>query len=201
MTAAGCDDAPGLWSAGKRGPGARRGWKGLVLGAGLGLLGLLAAGGPVGAVEKWGPFRGQLVDVATGQGIAGAAILVVWWREVPNPVHGTQEFYEAREAVTDGEGRFEVPRLSPPVFSGFIRRLQIIYFAPGYEPLRKVVTPPDGQPFVAPTVVEMRRLATREERVELQGRLPPSIPFEKMPGFLGVLNEERRSLGFQPIGR
>ncbi len=171
----------------------------VTVGAGLGVLLGLAAGGSVGAVEKWGPFRGQLVDAETGQGLAGAAILVVWWREVPNPVHPTQEFYEAREAVTDAEGRFEVPRLSPPVFSAFIRPGQVIYFAPGYRPLREVVTPPDGQPFVAPTVVEMRRLKTREELLAKRRSRPALVPPERMRHLIRAVNVERAMLGLGPV--
>lgn len=154
---------------------------------------------PGWAAEKWGPFRGQIVDAETGQPIPGAAVLVVWWESVPNPVQMSRRFYDARETVTDATGKFEVPRLSPPFFSFRIMDPQVTYFAPGYEPVAKIVTPPEGQPFVAPTVVQMRRLRTREERVEFQGRLPPPIPFEKMPNLLRLLNEERRQLGFEPF--
>ena len=165
------------------------------------LLLALAACAAVRARENWGPFRGQLVDVETGQPIAGAAILVVWWEAILSPTgHPTEEFYEARESVTDAEGRFEVPRLSVPFWKLGIQAGQVSYFAPGYAPHAELVTPPDGQPFVDPTVVQMRRLTTREERVEYQGRFPPSIPFEKMPNLLRALNEERRRLGFGPFG-
>lgn len=166
-----------------------------------GLLLAMSLTSSVTALEKWGPFRGQVVDVETGQPIAGAVVLVVWWEAVPTPVQTNQKFYDAREAVTDANGRFEVPRLSPPFFSFRIFDPKISYFAPGYEPVAKVVTPPEGQPFVAPTVVQMRRLKTREERIEFQRGLPPSIPFETMPNLLRVLNDERRSLGLDPFGK
>ena len=161
---------------------------------------LLSAEGS--AVERWGPFRGQLVDVETGKPIAGAAILVVWWEAIFSPVgHPTRKFYDAREAVTDAEGRFEVPRLSVPFWKLGIQPGQVIYFAPGYVAEAEVVTPPDGQGFVAPTVVQMRRLKTREERIRNQENYPPSIPARNMPGLLEALNRERAELGFGPITR
>lgn len=167
-----------------------------------GLLLAMSLTSSVTALEKWGPFRGQVVDVETGQPIAGAVVLVVWWEAVPTPVQTNQKFYDAREAVTDANGRFEAPRLSPPFFSFRIFDPKISYFAPGYEPIAEVVTPPEGQPFVAPTVVQMRRLQTRKEALELIGRAVPNVPwekrFEKMPHYLRALNEERQRLGLTP---
>src|SRR3972149_3119809 len=66
--------------------------------------------------KEWGPFRGRIADVETGEPIAGAAVLVVWYEMVPTPVQTNEKFYDAREAVSDADGRFEVPRRSPPFF-------------------------------------------------------------------------------------
>lgn len=165
----------------------------------VGLTGLLLGFVPeASALEKWGPFRGQIVDGETGVPIAGAAVLVIWRENVPNPVQGASKFYDAREAVTDGEGRFEVPRLSPPFFSFRIERPNITYFAPGYAPDREVVTPPEGEPFVAPTVVQMQRLKTKDE-LWRKRRSRPYIPEEKMVGFIRAINVERKMLGLEPI--
>lgn len=165
------------------------------------LLLVLAACAAVQARENWGPFRGQLVDVETGQPIAGAAILVVWWEAIFSPTgHPTEQFYEARETVTDAEGRFEVPRLSVSFWKLGIQPGQVSYFAPGYAPHAEVVTPPDDQPFLAPTVVQMRRLKTREERLErLSFASQPSIPLEKRCLYTRALNQERKNLGFTTL--
>lgn len=151
------------------------------------------------AAEKWGPFRGQVVDVETGQPIAGAVVLVVWWEAVPTPVQTNQKFYDAREAVTDANGRFEVPRLSPPFFSFRIFDPKISYFAPGYEPIAEVVTPPEGQPFVAPTVLQMRRLKTREELLRKRRARPAGVPLEKMTELTKAMNVETTMLGLKPL--
>jgi hypothetical protein len=151
--------------------------------------------------EKWGPFRGQIVDAETGQPIAGAVVLVVWWEAVFTPIQTNRKFYDAREALTDPQGRFEVPRLPSPFFTFRFFRPNVIYFAPGYAAHAELVTPPDGEPFVDPTIVQVRRLKTREERIRNQDRYPPSIPARKMPYLLGALNMERAELGLKPITR
>jgi hypothetical protein len=173
---------------------------GLALAAALTLTLLVSS--QASSVEKFGPFRGQLVDVETGQPIAGAAILVIWWEAIFSPVgHPTERFYDAREAVTDAEGRFDIPRLSVPFWKLGIQAGQVLYFAVGYEPHGKVVTPPDGQPFAAPTVVQMRRLKTREELLQKSRGYRSQIPAEKMREFLKAINIERRMLGLEPEGR
>lgn len=160
----------------------------------------IAAPGTSEARENWGPFKGQVVDVEADQPIAGAVVLVTWWEAVPTPVQTNERFYDAREAVTDAEGRFEVPRLSPPFFRFRIFPPRFRVFAPGYKPVGHVVTPPEGQPYVAPTVIRMRRMETRKERLEYLGRVRPFIPLEKMPRLTDAVNRERRSLGLQPYG-
>ncbi|MFQ5962483.1 MAG: carboxypeptidase-like regulatory domain-containing protein, partial [Candidatus Methylomirabilales bacterium] len=109
----------------------------------------LAACGP--APEKSGPFRGQVVDLETGKPIPDAAILVVWWEAIFSPTgHPTRKFYEAREGVTDPEGRFEIPQLSLSLWKLGIQPAEVIFFAPGYIVHAEVVNPPDGTPFVDP---------------------------------------------------
>ena len=99
------------------------------------LVALLVAGivTPSHGSEKWGPFRGQLVDQATGQGHPGAAVIAVWWKNEPNPMQMNRSFFDAIEAVTDADGRFEIPRYpKPPFFDFQIFLPEITYFAPGY---------------------------------------------------------------------
>ncbi len=151
------------------------------------------------AQEKWGPFRGQIVDAETGQPLAGAVVLTVWWEAIFSPLgHPTEKFYDAREAVTDAAGRFEIARLSVPFWKLGIQPPRFSLFAPGYAPQRETVTPPAGERFVDPTVVQMRRLKTREERIHNLYRYPPSIPDEKMPRLLEAVSKERMALGLKP---
>jgi len=160
---------------------------------------LLCLAQTVEAREKWGPFRGQLVDSETGQPIAGAAIIVVWYEAVYAIVQTNQRFYDAVETVTGPDGRFEMPRRSPAFFGFRIFDPQVIYFAPGYIAEREVVTPPHGEPFVAPTVVQMRRVKTREELKNKYFGRPADVPLNKMKGLTRAINVERQLLGFAPL--
>ncbi|MGH7310539.1 MAG: hypothetical protein ACREK6_17780 [Candidatus Rokuibacteriota bacterium] len=151
------------------------------------------------AAEKWGPFHGRIVDAETGEAIPGVAVLVVWWEHVPNPVQGQRRFFDARETVTDADGRFTTPRLSPPFFGFRILPADIALFAPGYVEQSERVTPPGGQPFVDPTEIRLRRLRSRAELDKKSRARPGGVPDDKMPGYLRSINIERAMLGLGPI--
>jgi len=169
---------------------------------------ILAASSQAAAGEKWGPFRGRLVDVETGQGIAGGVVLAVWERAYPGVAGTVSEFHEAREAVSGADGLFEMPRLDPPFFSLNVRPPAFQFFAPGYGMVRWVVTPENGDPLVDPTVIEMRPMKTREERLRSLQSLPSVFfiaepprgdirkvaPRDKFQSYLETINRERKSL-------
>ena len=125
---------------------------------------LLTFGGWLRGQQQWGPFSGQLVDEETGLPIAGAHVMVRWDRRLPTPTgDGGQTFLAAVESVTDDEGRFELAG-RPRYWDLFVTRPGFSYFAPGHVARGREVTPPDGEPFVDPTVIKMRPLKTRQER-------------------------------------
>ena len=148
--------------------------------------------------REWGPFRGQVVDLETEQPIAGAVMLVVWL-EVYGFGFAGHRFYDAREAVTDADGRFEIPKLTVPPWKVGVQAPSFHLFAPGYEPYTDIVTPVSGRVFIEPTVSQMRRLKSRGDRLRNLDGYPPSIPAAKMPHMLGRVNSERQSLGLKPI--
>lgn len=149
--------------------------------------------------HKWGPFRGQVVDMETGEPIPDAAVLVVWWEVVATPVHGITRFYEAKETVTDSEGLFEIAAISVPFWKLGVQPGEVWLFAPAYVEHARVVMPPKGRRFVDPTVVQMRRLKTREELLQKRQSYP-YIPEERMISFIRAINVERRMLGLDPVG-
>jgi hypothetical protein len=155
---------------------------------------------PGHASEKWGPFRGQLVDEATGKGIPGAAVIAIWWKNEPNPIQMNRSFFDAVEAVTDADGRFEIPRYpKPPFFDFQILPVEITYFAPGYIPFRKETTPPDAQAFVASTRVLMERMDPRKASIRRTDARPGGVPLDKMKEFTKAVNVERRMRGLSPL--
>jgi hypothetical protein len=160
------------------------------------LLLLLLLPGLAHAEEKWGPFKGRVVDGETGQGIAEAVILAIWLEKWSSPIETHTRFYDAKEALTRPDGTFEIPRLTPPFFRFRIMEPMFKVFAPGYAEQRWVVTPPTGEPLIAPTVIEMRKLRSRQDRLDHLGfASQPSIPLEKRCLYTQALNQEAKILG------
>ena len=174
-------------------------WIGGLLGAVL-LLVLPALGAR--AEEVWGPFRGKVIDAETGQPLPGVVVLAFWLERWNALIETHTRFYDAREVLTGPDGTFEIPRLPRPLWP--FRRIDgpaINVFAPGYAERRRVVTPTSGEPFIDPTVVEMRRLMTREERLRALRLASPStdVPLERKCLLRRAENVERQNLGFTPL--
>ncbi len=149
---------------------------------------LLVTGGCRGGAAQWGPFRGQVVDAETGRPISGAHVMVAWERDNPNPVHWTQSFYDAREAVTGASGRFEIPR-ERRFWTVLIRGPRFAAFAPGYVAEAEDVTPAGGRPYVDATILEMRRLETVEEQCQHIPGSPGIAAGDKAPLFATAVQE------------
>lgn len=115
-----------------------------------------------------GPFQGQIVDAESGKPIEGAVVVVVW-THLMNYFEGGRREVDAREAVTDAQGRWEIPERPTPFWEGGIAgvRRRFYVFAPGYEIEDPAGTPRDQYAPRESTVTTMRRLTTREERCKL----------------------------------
>ena len=164
------------------------------------------------AGEKWGPFRGRIVDVETGQGIEGAVALAIWEKVFPTVAGTMSEFYDVREVVSGPDGRFEIPRREPPFFTLNIREPDFKVFAPSYAEVRWVVTPESGEALIDPTVIEMRKLRTREERLRNLPSIPTIFfkadlprggirrvaPRESLENYLRAINREEEALNLKP---
>ena len=150
--------------------------------------------------EQWGPFRGRMVDAETGSPIAGAHFMVSWERDNPNPIHWTQSFYDAQEAVTDADGRFEIPHRTR-FFTLLVSEPRFGAFAPGYVAESEEVISPGGQLYVDDTILRMRLLKTRKERC---GRLPggPSMDAsERVSLFHRAVQDYRSELSCSSLDR
>jgi len=86
------------------------------------LLGLaVLVGAPDLASAAKGPWRGQVLDAETKHPLEGVVVLAYWNRyrfSLAQLVvgHQTPEFFDAVEAVTDAQGRWEIPKKSFPFF-------------------------------------------------------------------------------------
>lgn len=136
--------------------------------------------------QQWGPFRAQVIDAEAGTAIAGAHVRVSWTRAGTDPVHTNNEFYDARETVTNAEGQFEIPRLRR-VDTILVGEPVIGIFAPRYLKVETAVTPSNGRPYVDPTVVKMRRLKTRAEECHYKPSLA-GVPTAATPRFVDAVH-------------
>lgn len=143
-----------------------------------------------------GPFRNQYVDAETGKPIEGVVFLAVWTSSIPNPASGgSEQFYEAREAVSGPDGRVEIPALAGPIWRIGVGVRFYELASDGYGGGRVQVTPPGTQRYIDPTVTLMRRALTREERCGRLSFLMPSIPgnVEKISRYFAAWETELRT--------
>lgn len=167
-------------------------------------------------VAAGGPWRGKIIDMGTKEPIEGAVVLAVWKRVYRTPTGDSSYFYVAKEVLTDKEGRFEIPAYTPinllPIIS-YMRGPEFTIFKPRYLSLsgeyleenvldKAVELRKSGKVFrLAPGIIELPKLETREERLEAQSDALPlgGVPDEKMPVLLNLINAERKSLGLDPV--
>jgi hypothetical protein len=163
------------------------------------LLAVLASGCRYGPDVR-GPFQGEIVDADTGQPIEGA-VVVVAWTHTSNFFQDGRHEVDAREAVTDAQGRWEIPeRPMPPWEGGIASALRRFYvFAPGHEVVDRRGTPSNQYQYQRETTVTtMRRLTTREARCKfvfgLEIALPSTTVGEKTPRYFAAIEREREFL-------
>lgn len=81
-----------------------------------------------------GPYHGQVVDADTGDPIEGAAVAGIWNFEYIH-IKSSIGFANAKETVTDTDGKFRLPLIfafSPWPFT-VIDRMDLVVFKPGYD--------------------------------------------------------------------
>lgn len=154
-------------------------------------------GSAAAADEKWGPFRGRIVDIDTGEPIAGGVAMAIWLEIIPTPVQTNHKFYDVRVGVSDQDGVFEIPRREPPFFSSRIERRPLFdYFAPGYG-LVGLVTAPD-----ATRIAQMRKRTALSQEERLRGPGTGNvdwIPQEKLMELTRSANAQRQGMGLRSI--
>lgn len=154
-----------------------------------------------------GPYKGKIIDMDTKRPIKGAAVLAVWSEAEFDLVHGQVNFYEAKETLTDEEGNFSIPILwMVSVNPLSVIQLPLFYmFKPGYAAYGGwSIDPVDlGENIRVKkrwgrTIVELRRLTTREERLRNMHIYPgPHVPRGKYPNMKRLENMERANLGLR----
>ena len=145
--------------------------------------------------NQWGPFTGTVVDAATGQPIPGAVFTVLWIEEIPHIAHPSEKFFDARVAVADEQGHFEIPRRSRPfLFFSVVKPPNLSCIDPEHAPFHDVGAQN------APISVKLRRLSPEEIRLGLfSSYLLGMIPDDKSPELEEAINATRKRMGLRPI--
>jgi hypothetical protein len=142
--------------------------------------------------EQWGPFRGQVVDFDHGDPIAGAYVMALWMREPPS-LHYQQSVYDARETVTDAEGRFEIPYKRRWI-TAWVNPPRIDVFVPGYVAEGAAVVTGEGRPYVDPTFIGLRQLRTRDEECKFEPLGVTPAAESRIPNFAAAQNAYKARL-------
>lgn len=164
-----------------------------------------------------GPWKGRIIDIEAKEPLEGAVVLAVWERVYRTPAGASSYFYEAKEVLTDKEGRFEIPSYTPinlvPIIS-YMRGPLFTIFKPGYGSLTMVldkylkgVTKEvyemelSGKKYRLSTgLIELPPLKTREERRKnLPGSSDPFMNhYDKKKEYMRLLSIESKELGLKP---
>lgn len=143
------------------------------------------------------PWKGKILDIETKEPLEGTVVLAVWDRIYRTPFGMSSYFYEAKETVTNKAGEFEIPSYTPinllPLIS-YMQGPEFTIFKPGYGSLRMslgdYLTSDAKKPremllsgvkfLLEPGVIELPKLKTREERLEVVSSLGlVSVPDSK----------------------
>jgi hypothetical protein len=153
-------------------------------------------------------FSGKVIDSSTKEPIEGAVVLAVYHKEVPGIAGSNTYSIDAQETLTDGKGEFNILETKRWfVLNRGYTEGKLIIFKPGYGMFpRHKLSNAIGENKSWPTperyiVYEIPKLKTKEERennLHYTSR-PFHITYEKMREFTRLLNEERITLGYDPL--
>ena len=152
-------------------------------------------------VHKFGPYRGKVVDLESGEPLEGAAVLVVFYTET---FYAVSSYADAVETVTDEQGEFKIPwRLATTLhpISSWEPYGYATIFKPGYGayPDHRKALPRFEWGGTIPekdyVTFKLPKLKSREERRENLWGLLPTIPKRKMKKLVRLVDQEDNNLG------
>ena len=144
--------------------------------------------------NQWGPFNGTVVDASTGAPIPGAVFSVYWMADITYPFHSYERFFDARVEVANEEGRFEIPRRSPPILGMFVDTVSLSCVAPGYRPYMDVGTQN------APIAIRLSPLSDDERRRLASDDARLNFPESMCHDFERQIDERRKQMHLSEMG-
>ncbi|MBI5189114.1 MAG: carboxypeptidase regulatory-like domain-containing protein [Nitrospirae bacterium] len=149
-----------------------------------------------------GPWRGQVIDAETKKPIEGAAVVAVWNKEFASPAGPGAYFLDADEAVTDKDGKFNIPArryLSIPLFR-YVKGPYFTIYKPGYGsfPSHQISPTYISDNIFGPenTVVELPKAIGYFDRKKSMYDAEPSnmVPHDATPKLNKAIEDERKRL-------
>jgi hypothetical protein len=157
-------------------------------------------------------YVGRVVEAETGRPLEGVVVLGVWHWEYPQPGGVSEVFWDARETVTDAEGRFVMRGRGVTFFPMAPVRLHIFKAGHEYDTFqgydsfykekwamlkrdeyyRKRVSWEGDMP-----VLNLRKLSMEERKARRVGAIIDA-PGDEQQIFISELNKERISIGVKP---
>ena len=155
-------------------------------------------------------YHGTVVDAESGEPLADAVLVVVWWtRPYFTGFERPREFHQAKEAVTDSNGKFSLdvsPAISWNPFTYVESPPTIIIYKPGYRPLINATRVAMGFPKITDVpdalrdgvVVRLAKPESREEAMRYTGvssLTGVEVPMESVPNLTRLVNIQRKLVG------
>ena len=153
------------------------------------------------------PFEGKVIDSDIKSPVEGAAVLAVYYKEVPSIAGSNSYAIDAQEILTYKNGEFKIPEYKKWFGSNNGEpEGNLLIFKPGYgkfpgsEGTDAVgvsdTWPPPGK-FI---VYELPKLKTKAERDKnLNFSTAFGVPYNKKKLFMMLINEERANLGYSSV--
>ena len=127
---------------------------------------------------------------------------------------GPEYFHQAKEVLTDAEGKFSVnasPGIDWDPFTFVLKDPSIAIFKPGYAPFpvghlkETSIKQTEKALLEIGAVIKLPRLKTKEEmrKFTTPGDMWIStiVPYERIPNLIRLINIQSKNLGLQPIGK
>jgi hypothetical protein len=165
-------------------------------------------------------YVGRVVEAETGRPLEGVVVLGVWHWEYPQPGGASEVYWDARETVTDAEGRFVMRGRGITLFPMAPVRLHIFKAGHEYDTFqgydsfykekwamlkrdeyyRKRVSWEGDMP-----VLKLRKLSMEERRMRGTASVPAGLPDKKIPLYLSEtrkeINESRAVVSGKKLGK
>ncbi|MGH7825038.1 MAG: hypothetical protein ACREQ7_07655 [Candidatus Binatia bacterium] len=157
-------------------------------------------------------YQGTVVDEATGEPLSDAALVVIWWTRPYIRMNGPQYFHEAKETLTDSQGKFSMD-VSPGIDWNPLTYIEspptTIIYKPGYRPLIGATAFLMGYRSFSDLREDLRRgalirlpkLESREEAKKYiaLSSLNAGVPLENIPNLLRLVNTQRKMAGITSL--